>query len=521
MQRKWWTLIAVSLGLFMLLLDLTIVNVALPTIQRSFHASLADLQWVIDAYALSLAALMLTAGSLADRFGRRVVFAVGVGIFAVGSLLCGLSSDAVFLCVARAAQGIGGATMFATSLALLSDAFRGRDRGTAFGVFGAVTGVSVATGPVLGGIITSGLSWRWIFFVNIPLAVVALAITLTRVGESRNPNAHRADWLGFVIFSSALASLVYGLIHANAVGWGATGVLVYFAVAVVLMFAFIMLERHQAYPMLDLGLLRVPTFVGGLVAAFAVNGSIFALLTYLTIYQQDILGYSALSTGLHFLTLTGALFLVSGIAGRLTSHAPVRLLIAPGFVFIGVGLFLMRASSASGWTHLIPGFICAGIGAGLVNTPLASTAVGVVEPARAGMASGINSTLRQVGTATGVAALGSLLATQLRSNVTAHLAHTALASAAHGLAQAISQGGVSSALLRVPAASRGMLASIARSGFVSGLNVILLIGAILAVVAAALVMVLIRQRDFVGAAARDAARPPAGSPSPAPAGESA
>jgi predicted MFS family arabinose efflux permease len=288
------------------------------------------------------------------------------------------------------------------------------------------------------------------------------------------------------------------------------------------MLAFVALERHQAHPMLDLGLLRVPTFVGGLVAAFAVNGSIFSLLTYLTIYQQDILGYSALSTGLHFLTLTAALFLVSGIAGRLTSHAPVRLLIAPGFLFIGLGLVLMRGDAASGWTHLIPGFVLAGIGAGLVNTPLASTAVGVVEPARAGMASGINSTLRQVGTATGVAALGSLLATQLRSRVIAGLAHTALASSAHGLARMISQGAVASALSRTPAPSRAMLAHLARAGFVSGLNEIVLIGALLAFAAAALVFVLIRQRDFVGAAARDAARVPARPPSAAqPAGEGA
>ena len=249
-----------------------------------------------------------------------------------------------------------------------------------------------------------------------------------------------------MIFSSSLGALVYGLIRANAIGWGATEVLACFGAAVLLLVVFIALERRQTYPMLDLGLLRVPTFVGGLVAAFAVNGSIFSLLTYLTLYQQNILGYSALSTGLLFLTLTGALFLISGMAGRMTSHVPVAAADRDGFLFIGLGLFLMRPAVGSGWTALIPGFIFAGIGAGLVNTPLASTAVGVVEPARAGMASGINSTLRQVGTATGVAALGSLLATQLRSTVTSDLAHTTLASGSHQLAQAISQGAVVSAL---------------------------------------------------------------------------
>jgi EmrB/QacA subfamily drug resistance transporter len=506
MERKWWTLIAVSIGVFMLLLDLTIVNVALPTIERSFHATLSDLQWVIDAYALTLAAMLLTTGSLADRFGRRIVFATGIGIFTVGSVLCGVSTDALFLCVARALQGIGGATMFATALALISDAFRGADRGVAFGVFGATTGVSVAIGPVLGGVITSGLSWRWIFFVNVPLAAIALVITLTRVAESRNPNAKRADWLGFALFSVGLAALVFGLIRADTVGWTAAIVLGSFAAFLVLITCFVLLERRIKHAMLDLTLLRNPTFVGGLVAAFAVNGSIFSLFTYLTLYQQDILGYSALNTGLHFLALTGALFLVAGVAGRLTSRMQVRLLIAPGFVLIGAGLLLMRGIDVStSWTHLIPGFVLTGIGAGLVNTPLASTAVGVVQPARAGMASGINSTFRQVGTATGVAALGSLLATQSRSVVTSALDHTSLASHASSLAQTISRGDVAAVLGPVPAALRSQVAYTARAGYISGLNEVIMIAAILAFVGAVGSFVLIRQRDFVAVQAHGAA----------------
>jgi EmrB/QacA subfamily drug resistance transporter len=498
MERNWWTLIAVGLGVFMLLLDLTIVNVALPTIEKDFSASLSSLQWVIDAYALTLASLMLTAGSLADLFGRRRLFASGIVIFTLGSLLCGISDSATALSLARAAQGVGGAIMFATSLALLSNAFHGRERGTAFGIFGAITGVGVAIGPVLGGLIVSGLSWRWVFFVNIPVGAIALAITLAKVVESHDPKAHRPDWLGFLTFSGGLAILVYGLIRANEVGWGATEVTACFAGFVALMAVFIVLERVQKHPMFDLSLLRKPTFVGGLTSAFAVNGSIFSMLTYLTIYQQSILGYSALATGLHFLTLTGALFLVSGVAGRLSHRVPTRLLIGPGFVLIGAGLLLMRGlDPASDWTHLIPGLVLSGIGAGLVNVPLASTAVGVVEPARAGMASGINSTLRQVGTATGVAALGSLLATQLRSTVTSDLSHSSLAAGAHGLAQTISRGEVASAIGHVAPSAREMLAHTARAGFVSGLNEILLIAGIVAFVGSALAFVLIRQKDFV------------------------
>src|SRR4051795_1213935 len=284
MARKWWTLTAVSGGIFMLLLDITIVNVALPDIQRDLGASLSDLQWVIDAYALTLAALLLTAGSLADLLGRRRLFAIGIAIFTAGSLLCGLATDPLFLSLARAFQGIGGAIMFATALALIAQAFRGRERGVAFGVFGAVTGVAVAVGPVLGGVITSGLSWRWIFFVNIPLGVAATAVTLLKIDESRDPAARRPDWIGFVTFSGALSALVFGLIRANAEGWGSPLIVGCFVGAAVLLGAFVVAELVQRHPMLDMSLLRKPTFVGGLTSAFAISASLFALLTFLVLY---------------------------------------------------------------------------------------------------------------------------------------------------------------------------------------------------------------------------------------------
>lgn len=503
-DRKWWTLVAVCTGVFMLLLDITIVNVALPGIEDSFGASLSDLQWVISAYALALAAFLLTAGSLADLYGRRRLFGIGIAIFTAGSLCCGLATSSFVLTVARGGQGVGGAIMFASSLALLAQAFQGRDRGVALGLFGAVTGVAVAIGPVLGGAIATGLSWRWIFYVNVPIGIAALLVTLVRVDESRNPKAKRPDWGGLVTFSAGLAGLVYGLIQSQSDGWGSTSVIVPLAASAGLLVAFLVLERLQTEPMLDLTLLRVPTFGGGLVAAWAISASLFSVLTYLIIYLQNSLGLSAMATGVRFLPLTGAIFLTSGIAGRLTSLVPRRLLIGAGFLLTGAGLLLMSGLTASStWTHLLAGMIVAGAGTGLVSTPLVSTAVGVVQPARAGMASGINLTLRQVGVATGVTALGTILASHVRSSVVGRLVGTALAPHAQAVAHAISTGGVAQTLATTPASLHGLVEATARSALVEGLNTILVIAAIVAFAAAVVCLVLIRERDFVSAEATD------------------
>src|SRR5216683_3126013 len=384
--NKWWTLAAVCLGTFMLLLDITIVNVALPDIQRALHSSFADLQWVVDAYALTLASFLLTAGSLADMYGRRLLYLIGLAVFTCASVLCGFAVTTLMLQLSRALQGIGGAIMFSVSLALLADAFRGKDRGTAFAVWGAVNGLAVAIGPLLGGLLTS-VSWRWIFFVNVPVGVVAVVIALMKVAESRAPQASRPDWAGFALFTVALSSLVYGLIESNQRSFTDGLVLASFAVAAALLLAFVAVERRIAHPMFDLSLFRLPTFSGGSVAAFGLSASIFAMLLYLVLYLQDILGYSALGTGVRLTVISGGILVVGMVAGRLSSRVPVRLLIGPGLILVGVGLLLMRGLNAgSSWTHLIPGMITGGVGIGLVNPPLASTAVGVVAPQRAGMA---------------------------------------------------------------------------------------------------------------------------------------
>ncbi|MHB8438644.1 MAG: MFS transporter [Acidimicrobiales bacterium] len=502
MDKKWWTLVAVCIGIFMLLLDITIVNVALPDIQHDLKASFSDLQWVVDAYSLTLAALLLTMGSLADLYGRRRLFVVGLSLFTLGSLLCGLATGPVFLILARGGQGIGGAIMFATSLALLAHAFRGRERGTAFGIWGATTGFAVAVGPVLGGVITTGIGWRWIFLVNVPIGIVGVFITARTVEESREASARRPDWTGFVLFTTGLASLVYGLIRANQYGWTDTGVLTCFVAAVVLVALFIVAERTGRHPMFDLALFRVPTFSGGAIAAFGISSSLFAMLLFIVLYLQNGLGYSPLGTGMRLLFLSGSSLVTAFISGRLSTRMPVRWLISGGLVLVGVGLLTMTGMHAdTSWTHFVLGFVLGGLGTGMVNPPLASTAVGVVEPHRAGMASGINTTFRQVGIATGIAALGSILATRATHLVVSSLdAIPALAPRAHAVAVALVQGNNPVAAAGVRGAGAVHVAMVARASFVSALDEILLIGGVVALVSALCSAALIRGRDFVAAA---------------------
>src|SRR5580693_472428 len=468
MDKKWWTLIAVCAGLFMLLLDVTIVIVAQPAIQIGLHASFSEVQWTLDAYALTLAALLLTSGSLADRYGRKLLFSIGLVIFTIGSLLCGLAVSPLMLIVSRSGQGVGGAIIFATSLALLGNSFRGRERGVAFGIWGAVIGVSTALGPVLGGVITTDWNWRGIFLVNVPVGIFALAVTIWRVEESRSPHPEPPDWVGFVLFTAG----------------------------VVLLAAFVWAESRVAHPMFDLSLLRVPTFTGGSIAAFAMNGSLYAMLLYFVIYLQDILGYSPLDAGLRLAVISLAQLVTATIAGRLSDRVPARWLVGPGLLLVGIGLILMTGlSGTSSWTHLIPGFIVSGLGAGLVNPPLASTAIGVVPQHQAGMASGANSTFRQVGIATGIAALGTVFVSVMHSHLTSALPPS-LASSASTLAAAVRQGSVGHVLASVPPADRAAIGGALRSSFAAGMNDVLYVTAALALVGGVCAATLIRRKDF-------------------------
>ena len=500
MARKWWTLLAVSVATFMLLLDITVVNTALPSIQKDLSASFTDLQWVIDAYTLALAAVVLTAGSIADRVGRRAVFAGGLGIFALSSLAAGLAPDATFLNVARAVQGIGGAAMFAVSLALVAQEFAaGRERATAMGVYGATIGAAVAVGPLVGGAITDGLGWRWVFFLNVPIGIAALAVTFARLRESRDPNATRVDWLGLVSFSTGLLLLVLALVRGNDVGWGSPQIIALFAGAAVTLAAFAAIERRVAEPMLPLGLFRGRAFTGVQFAAFAVSSSLFALFLYLTLYLQNYLGYSPLQAGLRYLPITLVPFLVAPLAVALMARVQARFLMAISLAAVGAGLLLMSGLSAgSGWTALLPGFIVAGVGIGLLNPVIADVAVSVVPKERSGMAAGINDTFRQVGVAVGVAAWGAIFLGRGAAKISALAAGTTAAAGHHPrqLLEAASDGRLRSALAAVPHGARALLTSATREGFLSGLNAILVIGAILAFAGAIVTLWLVREHQI-------------------------
>ena len=494
MDKKWWTLLAVCAGTFMLLLDVTIVMVAQPEIQGALHASFSDVQWVVDAYALTLAALLLTSGVLADRYGRKLLFQIGLAIFTAGSLLCGLARDPLMLILSRSGQGVGGAIMFAVSLALLGHSFRGKERGIAFGAWGAIAGVATALGPVLGGVITSDWSWRGIFEVNVPVGIAAIAVTAWRVEESRSPHAARLDWAGFAFLTAGLVSGVYGLIRASEYNWAEGGVIACLAIAGAALAAFIAVERRAADPMFDLSLLRKPTFAGASIAAFAMNGSLYALLLYLVLYLQDVLGYSALGAGLRLAIISGAQFVTATLAGRFSHRIPARWLIGPGLLGVGAGLIIMTGlNGTSSWTHLVPGFIVAGLGAGLVNPPLASAAISVVPPQQAGMASGINTTFRQIGIATGIAALGSVFGAAMQRNVAASVAHVpSLAGAAPRIVALARRGQAGTLFAQLPPAVRGQAAAAIRSGFAAGLNDLEVITGVVALAGAVCAMLLIR-----------------------------
>jgi EmrB/QacA subfamily drug resistance transporter len=488
--------------------------VALPNIQESLHASFSDLQWVIDAYTVTLAAFLLTAGVLGDMFGRRGVYALGVTIFSVSSLLCGLSTSSLMLILCRGVQGVGAAIMFATSLALIANAFSGPERGTAFGVYGAVLGGAVAVGPLVGGAITGGIGWRWIFFVNLPIGVAAILVTLTKITDSRDPAAHRVDWIGFATFSVSLFMLVFALLQGNTRGWGSPTIVGLLVGSGVLFAAFVVAEWRGSHPMLDISLFKRPAMVGVSLASFTLSASIFAMFLYLTLYLQQVLGYGPFAAGLRFLPITVLSFVAAPIAGALTVRVHSRYLLCLGLLLVALGCNLMTHVHAdSTWTVLLPGFIVAGIGVGITNPVVASVTVSVVPPERSGMSTGSSSTFRQVGVATGIAGLGAVFLSQIRPNTIHALSSSAVGQnlVSHGgsrLDGIIAGGGVRQVAATIGNGGvRHTLVGAYQSGFTATFNHLMAIATVVALVGSVGTLVLVRQRDFVPSYAADAEDP--------------
>jgi EmrB/QacA subfamily drug resistance transporter len=495
LARRWWALIAICGGTFMLLVDVTIVQVALPRIQHDLHASFTNLQWVIDAYALTLSALILTSGTLADRIGRKRVFTGGVGLFTLASLLCGLAGNATLLVLARGLQGFGGAAMFATSLALIAQEFHGAERGSAIAAWGATVGGAVAIGPLIGGALTDGLGWQWIFFVNIPIGIATIGISAKRMVNVRDPDAERLDWAGLISFSGALFLLIYGLLRGTDEGWGSTLIVSVLAGAAALLLLFLAVELRQRRPMFDLALFRNRAFCGVSLATFAIGAGMFAMFPYLTLYLQNALGYSPLQGGLRLLPATVLTFVVPLLTRRLTGRLAPGLLLGAGLGLTALGLALMHGLGAqSQWTALLAGLLLSGVGIGLANPAIAHIALGVVPPERSGMASGISNTFRIGGLATGVAALGAVFQSRLASSL-----HDSLGGPSSGLAKAVASGGTRAAG-RLAHGQAGVVHASLRA-FTVGLNEILAIGAALTLLGALAAVALVRARDFHGARA--------------------
>jgi EmrB/QacA subfamily drug resistance transporter len=411
MNVQRWTLAVVSAATAMLMLDIAVVNTALPRISEDLGTGLSGLQWVVDAYVLALASTVLTAGALADRLGRRRVFAVGMALFTISSFAAALSTNITMLNTARAAQGIGAAILFAVSLALLAHAYPGqKERAKALAVYGATIGASFAVGPLVGGALTTGIDWQWVFLINIPIGIFSLYITLKHVEESRDPNARKIDWPGQLTLAPALFLLVLGLLRGNEDGWGSTLIVGELAAAAVLMLAFVVIENRSREPMLPLGLFRIRAFTGAQIGAFAISASLFAVYLYLTIYLQQVLGLSAVEAGLVYLPGTIATFVVSGATASMLEKVSLGLLISAGLALVAVGMSLVLLVDAnSAWTAVLPGTMIAMVGVGMFNPSIIAVALGTVSEDKSGLAAGVNDTFRQAGIAVGVAGLGALI----------------------------------------------------------------------------------------------------------------
>jgi EmrB/QacA subfamily drug resistance transporter len=417
-QRKWWTLAAVAFGLFMIMLDNTVVNVALPSIQRDLGADLSSLQWIVTGYALTFAALMLIGGKLADAYGRRLMFVVGIVIFTLASLACGLAGSEEQLIAARVVQGAGAALMNPSTLSIIAATFPPRQRGTAIGIWAGVSALALAIGPLVGGLLTEHVGWEWIFFVNVPVGVLAIAASFMFIQESRDETHERMDFPGLATSALGLFALTYGLIEANTYGWGSARILGSFAVAAVSIGAFVMLERRQRAPMLDLTLFRSGTYTGANLVVLLVALAMFGVFFFVSLYMQNVLGYSAVQAGAAFLPMTILIILLAPIAGKASDRFGSRWLMTAGMTLLSIQLlYFSQLGIRETFWSLLPAMLIGGAGMALTMTPSAAAATRAVPVAKAGVGSAVLNAFRQVGGSVGVALMGAIIAAEAGGRV--------------------------------------------------------------------------------------------------------
>jgi MFS family permease len=514
--KRWGVLAAVSLATLMLLLDFMAVAVALPAVHHSLNASFPELEWVLEAFVLTLAALVLTAGRITDIVGRRPVFLWGLVVFGVGSLLGGLAQTPYLLIGARVVQGIGGALLFATGPVLLAETFRGARGRAAVAVWGTVTGVAIASSPLVGGAVASALGWRWLFLLEVPVAVLALLIGSVAIKEPLEsqgaatlppslPTTRRlaktddkgrrvpmVDRRGFVLFTAAIVILVIGLVRSTTAieGFSQNGVIACFAMTGLLLIGFVASETVARAPLLDVSLFRQRTFTGSSVAAFGLSMAVLGPVLCLVLYMAFDQGYSELTIGTHLLLLTVVTLPFLPLTGFLDRYFPVRLLICSGLVLVAVGLWLISRLSAAGTlSELVPGLIVAGVGLELVNPRLASAAAATVQPPAAAIASRTISTFRQMGTATGVAVFGAIFVTQLSDHISDRTAGFAqLANENPTIASLVLDGHTAQAVSSTPAAIRSQILPIIQAGFNGAIHDVFFVAAFVALASAVLAL---------------------------------
>lgn len=406
-HRRYWLLLAVCVASFLEPLATTVVTVSLPQIQRATGATFAELQWVLNAYVLTFAALVLAGGALADRFGRKRIFIVGLWMFLIASLVCGIVSTPLLLIVGRAVSGTGSAFMLSAGLALLVQVFHGRERVRAFAFWGVAVGAGSALGPLVGGLLTENFGWRWIFFATLPVCLPLLWLTHWSAGESHDPQSGAIDWIGLLSFTAMFLMLMYALIEGNSLGWANPTIISLLVASPVLLAIFVRTQLRRRRPLFDLTLFGNRSFTGASIAAVAIAAAFFTLLVYLPIYIQGVLGYSPSSTGLALVVMAVPVLLMGPISARMATLVSPSLFLPLGLFVIAIGCFLLSLVDQHRATALFAGMATAGIGAGLINGELSNMAIGVVAPERGGMASGINNTMRQLGFGIGMAGLGA------------------------------------------------------------------------------------------------------------------